>query len=148
MLSVIRHGQPCRYEIKDGKLSNPGLSEEGKRLVQSLPKFEKVFCSPARRAMETARMIADNIEVIDDLNAVDFTGNEFPSNPWQECWVRGDESFEPIDDFVNRIRYSLPSEGIIVAHEEVIWAIMAIKTRIPMDKAIKVHIPYASVWNF
>lgn len=66
---LMRHSIPERVDLPTEKLP---LSEEGIRLIldkrENFFEINKCFSSPYRRAIETAMLISDSIEVIDNLH--------------------------------------------------------------------------------
>jgi broad specificity phosphatase PhoE len=70
-LLLVRHALPARVERDDGTPADPHLSELGHRQVAALVEFvaaetdppAAVYSSPMRRAVETARPLADRLGV-------------------------------------------------------------------------------------
>ena len=73
MIYLVRHGQTDwnlegRYQGRiDIKLNSKGI-EQAKEIKEKLKeiKFDKVFSSPLKRALETAQIITDNDIEIDE----------------------------------------------------------------------------------
>lgn len=73
MIYVIRHGEPVHSGVFLGRLDSP-LSPQGHEQARALESIEvaRVYASPLKRAHETAQYINAPIEVLDDLQEMDF----------------------------------------------------------------------------
>ncbi len=166
---IIRHGQPCKYEIINGKLSDPGLSPKGKSSVNNLlPKLdnlgiEEIFSSPLTRALKTADIISChlniNVKIISDFEAVRIEENIleelFNSKiKWPDLWIKGLKGLESPKKLIERTRKPINSiaknkkNTIVVAHEETVWATLVLKKKMLLSKAIKHPIKFASLNKF
>ena len=82
-LLLVRHAEPARHAPAtcDPLLSCAGL-EQAERLAERLETLwiEAVYTSPERRALQTARLIADSagrpLRVVDELREIDFEPEE------------------------------------------------------------------------
>ena len=80
-LILIRHGLPYRVEKEDGSPADPELSAEGieqaKKMARWLKnvKIEAIYCSPMKRAIMTAKPLADitgyDINIEPDVAEID-----------------------------------------------------------------------------
>ena len=76
-LLLVRHAEPARSQGHDPMLSCAGL-EQAERLAQRLSAtwFEAVYCSPERRAQQTARIVAGTgatpVHVLEGLAEIEF----------------------------------------------------------------------------
>jgi probable phosphoglycerate mutase len=105
-LVLIRHGLPLRVENEPGTPADPPLSEEGheqaRRVADWLAPegFDVVYSSPMRRAVETARPLADrlglNVVVDDELAELD-RGHHFYV-PVEELKATGDPRYQQLLD--------------------------------------------------
>jgi broad specificity phosphatase PhoE len=79
-LYFLRHGQTqhSRENMFCGCGSEPGLTPEGVQMAKQFGEFYKneswdaIFCSPLKRALQTAAPISDKIEVRDGLKEISF----------------------------------------------------------------------------
>jgi 2,3-bisphosphoglycerate-dependent phosphoglycerate mutase len=103
-LALIRHGRPERVEHADGTPADPGLStagqEQARRVAEWLAAeaFDAVWSSPMRRAVETARPLADALGVdvvVDDELAELDRGHHFYV-PIEELRETGDPRYEQL----------------------------------------------------
>ncbi|MCU1486107.1 MAG: hypothetical protein JWN67_2853 [Actinomycetia bacterium] len=105
-LVLIRHGLPMRVENEPGTPADPPLSEEGheqaRRVADWLAPegFDVVYSSPMRRAVETARPLADRLGlevVVDDELAELDRGHHFYV-PVEELKATGDPRYQQLLD--------------------------------------------------
>ena len=66
-LIIVRHGLPLHIETDDGSPADPPLSEEGRSQAERMAGWlarepiERIYCSPMRRARETAAPLATRL---------------------------------------------------------------------------------------
>jgi probable phosphoglycerate mutase len=105
-LVLVRHGLPMRVENEPGTPADPPLSDEGheqaRRVAEWLAPegFDVVYSSPMRRAVETARPLADllglDVVVDDELAELD-RGHHFYV-PVEELKATGDPRYQQLLD--------------------------------------------------
>lgn len=135
----MRHARPVRHDSVEGR-ADPGLSEEGHAEAVRLgcwlaaERVDHLYVSPARRAIETARPMADRIGrtcvVHEGLSEFDREATSYvpvedlAAN--DERWLalaRG-EFYTDVDPLAFRNRVVAAVEGIIAAHPgEVVVAV-------------------------
>lgn len=131
-LLLIRHALPVRHAPTDGP-ADPGLAEQGvaqaRRLATYLAteRLDAVYCSPLRRARQTAQPIADHhrldAHVVDGLAEWDRTATEYvpleelraTDDPRWRALVNGDwEGDESPEVFHERVTDTI--ERLIARH--------------------------------
>lgn len=148
-IALIRHGQtPGNAQGRYiGSRMDEGLSEAGRAALtgRSAPKARRVFVSPMRRALETARLLYPLLEpeIVADFRECDF--GEFEGKNYAELNGRSDYQAwidsggqlrfpggESREEFVERcvrawdaLRPTLKEDCALIAHGGTIMAIMA-----------------------
>lgn len=134
-LILVRHALPVRIDATaDGSPADPGLSELGHRqagrLVQALEydPIDVFYCSPARRALETAAPVAAalgvDLVVEADIAEFDAAHNSYvpveelraAGDPRWDRLVKGDLYHPDVDPEAFRSRVIAGVERIAVAH--------------------------------
>ncbi len=90
-LRIVRHGEPA-WQVDGRAVDNPGLTDQGLREVRALREriseehFDALYVSPLRRALETARPLADTLglepQVCDWL--AELGHPPYEGRPWEE----------------------------------------------------------------
>lgn len=137
-LHIIRHAEPAITGVLTGQ-SDPPLSPYGREQAALLhAEFDTVYCSPLRRAYETAAFLARQPIVLGELAEISY--GDWDGLPWSRIereWPdlasrklrdwRGVPApgGEPWDVFVSRVDRGLnlvlagPLPAAVVAHEAV-----------------------------
>jgi probable phosphoglycerate mutase len=130
-LLFVRHARPVRHDVVEGR-ADPGLSEEGWNQARRLARWlasepiEALLVSPSRRAVETARPLAELLgrECVVDEGLAEFEREAKSYVPIEdlaandERWLaiaRG-ELYDDIDPVAFRKRVVEAVEGIIADH--------------------------------
>lgn len=103
-LVLIRHGLPMRVENEPGTPADPPLCDEGhdqaRRVAEWLAPegFDVVYSSPMRRAIETARPLADRLglEVVVDEELAELDRNHHFYIPVEELKASGDPRYDQL----------------------------------------------------
>ncbi len=113
-LLIIRHGLPIRMDNGAGGVkADPGLAEEGWEQARALAAWlvadppHAIYASPLRRAMETARPLADatGLDVVTRDRLVEFDSDASFYIPLEELRRSGDPRFEQlIEDWTGPAR--------------------------------------------
>ena len=107
-LLFVRHALPARVEREDGTPADPHLADLGHRQVAALVEFlaaeqdppAAVYASPMRRAMETARPLADRlgVEVRLDDDLAEFDREASAYVPIEELRASGHPAWKAMID--------------------------------------------------
>jgi 2,3-bisphosphoglycerate-dependent phosphoglycerate mutase len=103
-LVLIRHGLPMRVENEPGTPADPPLSEEGREQARRVAEwlapegFDVVYSSPMRRAIETARPLADllGLEVVVDEELAELDRDHHFYVPVEELKATGDPRYDQL----------------------------------------------------
>ena len=166
---VLRHAMPHEIRLEPGGL-NPGLCDLGVAQAEKLASevkllgFKKAYCSPAARTIATAEALGIEIVIRDDLNYVQLKedriqafAKEVEENPdyWKELWTsRNFPGLETPEKFLARIKSALreimrqKEKVLVVAHTEVILAMLAIAKKKPLKDVIGEKVEYATIYVF
>src|SRR6478735_10031957 len=131
-LLLVRHALPIRREVTEGA-ADPELSEIGVAQAKLLGEYladeqiDAVYSSPMRRAMETARPVADGqgreTVVADGIAEYDRNASWYvpieelraTNDPRWQALARGEwQSDESAEDFHDRVLQAI--EAIVAAH--------------------------------
>jgi probable phosphoglycerate mutase len=154
-LLLVRHAQPARSQGHDPMLSCAGL-EQAERLAERLSTtwVEAVYCSPERRAQQTARILAGAgarpVHVLDGLAEIDFNPERAASTSPASYAHRFERSprwdslpgFESGRQFRHRaiqtiervLAISNAGRVLVVTHASVINAYLSMLLSVPADR--------------
>ena len=143
-----RHGQSEGNAAKRIQSDEEALTADGlahaKKLAESLKgrTIGKIISSPAKRALDTAKIVADalglQVEVWNELNQIDFgplTGKPEPKDKLSIEWAIEEKAGEGIDAFFKRSKKAweklqkeqAAGDILVVSHRTNTGAIMAIR---------------------
>lgn len=168
---VMRHGKNSRDEYG----IDIGLAPEGVEQVKIAVKSLKdltiadAYVSPALRACQTAIIVREEIGLLfsseRDFRDIEIRQTYFqarhyinmPLKQVKQSWIDGGPGFESPNDFLNRVKkliaqilkWHIDNQTVlIVAHEETVWALMTIISKVPFAEAIETEVKYASIVEF
>jgi broad specificity phosphatase PhoE len=141
ILTLVRHGEPAR-ETVDEHAGDPPLSLVGRRQIDSARAlveadgYDAVWCSPLRRARESAEIVAPGVDHVVDDDLAEFDRNTERYLHWEDGaevyqkYLRGDlspwgttlaEFRGRIQAVVERMRIAAPGPRVLaVTHGGVI----------------------------
>jgi broad specificity phosphatase PhoE len=134
-LVLVRHALPVRIDgTPDGRAADPGLAERGRVQAQrlldalTLDRVDAIYSSPAARALETGRPLADKLglpmEVEEGIAEFDASHPSYvpveelraANDPRWQALVRGDLMTAEVDPVAFRNRVVAGVERIVSRH--------------------------------
>jgi broad specificity phosphatase PhoE len=132
-LILVRHAEPVRHQVAAGS-ADPGLHERGRVQAEALARWlsrehiEAVVHSPARRAVETARPLAEALQLtavpLDGIAEFDRGAPEYvpveelkaADDPRWQALARGELFGDGVDPTAFRRRVVATLEGVVRAN--------------------------------
>jgi 2,3-bisphosphoglycerate-dependent phosphoglycerate mutase len=141
ILTLVRHGEPER-DVPDAEAADPPLSDVGRRQLEvtralvEADGYDAVWCSPMRRARESAEALVPGVQVVVDEDLAEFDRNTERYLHWEDGaevyqqYLRGDlspwgttlaEFRARIESVAERMRTTSPGPRVLaVTHGGVI----------------------------